>query len=97
MRFFVKYFTVSLVIQMVLLTLWTLTAVGEFIVAFLYLIPLEILSLAIDFSKLGDGKMTFFCLLSIPAVFYSLLFSVLMLPIRRLWKPNVGHRGRDVR
>ena len=76
MRCFFKYFAITLVVQIILLSFILLTAIGESIMYFFYILPFIFVRFLLQGPHYGKSvEISFFVLLGPAAVGYSIIFS----------------------
>lgn len=88
MKIFIKYFVLGIISQVLLVILIILTGLGDLILL-PYTIPYEILGAIVTLPKqIGSENsiMIPIVLLCIPAVFYSIIFALIMYVVKRTKK-----------
>lgn len=83
MKKFFKYFSIGLVVQIVVVTTTVLLGLGDLILM-PYWIPYEILGAIITLPKqIDEGMISLIILLCLPAIIYAIIFGLVMCAIKK--------------
>ena len=82
---FVKYFIITFVVQVAVIALGLSTGIATTFLYIFYMVPYALVDTVIPLpAQIGEGGISFFLLLCLPAIFYSTILGLAMVAINKI-------------
>ena len=82
---FVKYFIIAFVVQVAVIALGLSTGIATTFLYIFYMVPYALVDTVIPLpAQIGEGGISFFLLLCLPAIFYSTILGLAMVAINKI-------------
>lgn len=83
--FFLKHFIIAFVVQVAVIALGLSTGIAAGFVYIFYMVPYALVDTVIPLpAQIGEGRISFFLLLCLPAIFYSTILGLAMVAINKI-------------